>query len=96
MFVNGWEITTRLAGTSEEYHIAKKEGCRVHTSKDINYLLRLCTERNQKEMNMFAVFQIEKTKEYQATIYMAQDAAFEAMTEMQLHNPDTKFEIRQQ
>ena len=47
-------------------------------------------------MNMFAVFQIEKTKEYQATIYMAQDAAFEAMTEMQLHNPDTKFEIRQQ
>ena len=46
MFVNGWEITTRLAGTSEEYHIAKKEGHRVHTSKDINYIIRLCTERN--------------------------------------------------
>ena len=44
---------------------------------------------------MFAVFQIEKTKEYQATIYMEQDAAFKAMTEMQSFNPDTKFEIRQ-
>mgnify|MGYP001321105226 CR=1 FL=1 len=43
----GWEhVTTRLAGTSEEYHIARKEGHRVHTSKDINYIIRLCTERN--------------------------------------------------
>ena len=44
---------------------------------------------------MYAVFQIEAIKEYQATIYMEQDAAFKAMAEMQLHNPDTKFEIRQ-
>jgi hypothetical protein len=44
---------------------------------------------------MFAVFQIEATKEYQATIYMDQNAAFKAMAEMQMYNPDTKFEIRQ-
>jgi len=44
---------------------------------------------------MFAVFQIEATKEYQATIYMEQNAAFKAMAEMQTYNPDTKFEIRQ-
>jgi hypothetical protein len=46
MKVNNWTITTRLAGTDAEYHIAKKEGSRVHTSKDINYLINLCKERN--------------------------------------------------
>ena len=56
MKVNNWTITTRLAGTDAEYHIAKKEGVappngrlpvsRVHTSKDINYLIKLCKERN--------------------------------------------------
>lgn len=45
-FVNRWTITTRLAGTDAEYHIARKEGHRVHTSQDINYLIRLCKERN--------------------------------------------------
>ena len=53
------------------------------------------TKQNLKGKKMFAVFQIEATKEYQATIYMEQNAAFKEMAEMQLHNPDTKFEIRQ-
>ena len=46
MKVNNWTITTRLAGTDAEYHIARKEGHRVHTSQDINYLIKLCKERN--------------------------------------------------
>ena len=42
--VNGWTITTRLAGTNSEYHIAKK-GVRVHTSKSMNYLTKLVKAR---------------------------------------------------
>ena len=45
-YVNRWTITTRLFGTDAEYHIARKEGSRVHTSKDISYLIKLCKERN--------------------------------------------------
>ena len=44
---------------------------------------------------MYAVFQIGKKQDYRTTIYMEQNEAFKAMTEMQLLNPDTKFEIRQ-
>jgi len=44
-FVNGWIITTRLAGTNSEYHFARKNS-RVHTSTNINYLIRLCKGRN--------------------------------------------------
>ena len=46
MKVNNWTITTRLAGTNSEYHIARNERGNVHTSKDINYLIKLCKERN--------------------------------------------------
>ena len=40
------EITTRLAGTDDQYHVLKVyvdsvfDGSRVHTSKDRNYLER--------------------------------------------------------
>ena len=37
--LNGFEITTRLAGEPEQFHVAKR-GSEVYTSKDMNYLVR--------------------------------------------------------
>lgn len=37
--INGFEITTRLAGEPQQFHIAKR-GMEVYTSKDMNYLIR--------------------------------------------------------
>mgnify|MGYP003648319997 CR=1 FL=1 len=37
--INGFEITTRLAGEPQQFHTAKR-GDEVYTSKDMNYLIR--------------------------------------------------------
>lgn len=41
--INGWTITTRLYGEPAQYHVARKGG-RIRTSKDINYLVRVCEQ----------------------------------------------------
>jgi hypothetical protein len=45
MVVNGFEFTSRLAGTSACYHIAKR-GEQVFTSKSMTYLIRKCEEQS--------------------------------------------------
>lgn len=42
--LNGFEIKTRLEGTPQQYHTAKR-GDEVFTSKDLNYIKRKVNSR---------------------------------------------------
>ena len=50
MVLNGFEIKTRLAGTPQEYHTAKR-GDEVFTSKSMSYLKRKIEDRTKYENN---------------------------------------------
>ena len=48
MILNGFEIKTRLAGTPQEYHTAKR-GDEVFTSKSMSYIKRKIKDRTKYE-----------------------------------------------
>lgn len=48
MMLNGFEIKTRLAGTPQEYHTAKR-GDEVFTSKSMSYIKRKVIDRTKYE-----------------------------------------------
>ena len=50
MKLNGFEIKTRLEGTPQEYHTAKR-GDEVFTSKSMSYIKRKIKDRTKYENN---------------------------------------------